>query len=125
MAQLVQDATQTEPPAAQPAVPPKSCRVGVERLGQSVGRRRQTQERAAKKIRVSASPSEARNPTRTIPASAMWKVVPVDDPADAPEIKATESPEPTGTKFGRFFSDSYLFRIFGAGRSPTSKEVNR
>ncbi|SPH18242.1 Serine/threonine-protein kinase PrkC [Defluviimonas aquaemixtae] len=129
VAQLVQGSerqTQSEPPAAQPAVPPKNTASRPEPSGA-------TDQVAAAAKRKSA-PSKKSAFRRVLPkqeshghmpASSMWKVVPVDDPADDPEIKATKIPEPPNTKFGRFFADSYLFRIFGAARGPMSKEVNR
>ncbi|WP_347313570.1 serine/threonine protein kinase [Defluviimonas sp. SAOS-178_SWC] len=60
-----------------------------------------------------------------IPASSMWNVVPVDDPADEPEIEEVESPELPDTAFNRFFAGSRVLRIFGVTVGPRLKEVRR
>jgi serine/threonine protein kinase len=129
ISQLVQDSqrqTQVEPPAAQPA-PPAENAAPRPRPGGMAG------PTLAAVGRNGAPPAEAA-PRRADPApetyacapvSSRWNAVPLPEPDGEPEIDAAEGPERSDRIFGRFFTGSYLFRVFRATVGPRLKEVSR
>ncbi|KAB2886451.1 MAG: serine/threonine protein kinase [Albidovulum sp.] len=131
IAQLVQDSQRQSPieSPAEPSAPlPESP---APPPAQTVATR--SAYSAAGRVSAGAPPDEAApdlaepdpETVTEIPVSAMWNVVPLDEPADDLETDEAEVPERQETVLGRFFAGSYIFRVFGATLGPKLKEVSR